>query len=423
MYDIIKLVIILKYICIDLKTFYASVECVERGLDPFKTDLVVADISRNKGAICLAISPKMKERGIKNRCRIYDIPKGIKYIVAKPRMKKYIEYSSLIYSIYLDYVSKDDIHVYSIDEAFLDVTSYLKLYNKNEVCLAKDIIEDIYKRTGITATAGVGTNMYLAKIALDIMSKHNKSYIGYLNEKLYKEKLWNHIPLTDFWGIGRGIQNRLYKHHIKTMEDITKVNPNILYKEFGVNASILIDHAYGIEPTTIKDIKEYIPKSTSISNSQILFRDYNYKEARVVLIEMIDNLVLELIKKDLYTSNISVYIGFTKEETGGIHFSVSTDLTNNYKNILNLVLNEYDYRVLEEVKIRRIGISFNNLDKKRVEQLNLFYKEDKNEIILETAVNDIKNKYGKNSILRCISLDKNATQINRNKFIGGHNAE
>ena len=412
------------YICIDLKTFFASVECVERGLDPFKTDLVVADIARSKGAICLAISPKMKERGIKNRCRIYDIPRNVKYIVAKPRMKKYIEYSARIYGIYLDYFSKDDMYVYSIDEVFIDATNYLKMYNKDEISLAKMIIDEVYKRTGICATAGIGTNMYLAKIALDILSKHNETHIAFLNEDLYKEKLWNHRPLTDFWQIGKGIENRLYKHHLKTMEDVAKCNPNILYKEFGINAEILIDHAWGLEPTTIKDVKGYKVKSKSISNSQILFRDYTFKEAKVVLTEMIDSLVLELVSKDLYTSNISVFIGFTREETGGVHFSKTTDLTNSYKKILNLVLNEYDYRIMEEYKIRRIGICFSDLDKKRYEQLNLFEEPDNgNETKLENTINNIKNKFGKNSILRCISLDKNGTQKTRNIYIGGHNAE
>ena len=412
------------YICVDLKTFFASVECVERGLDPFKTDLVVADIARSKGAICLAISPKMKERGIKNRCRIYEIPKNVRYIVAKPRMKKYIEYSAKIYGIYLDYVSKEDIHVYSIDEVFIDVTSYLKMYKKNAVCLAKDIIEDIYKRTGICATAGIGTNMYLAKIALDILSKHNKSHIAYLDEKLYQEELWNHKPLSDFWQIGRGIETRLLKYHIKTMKDITLCDPKILYKEFGINAEILIDHAYGRETCTIKEIKNYVPKSTSISISQILFRDYKYDEAKVILTEMIDNLVLELVSKKLYTSNVSVYIGFTREENFGIRFSSNIDLTNSYTNILNFILNEYSYRIPEEAKIRRIGLSFNNLDIKKYEQLNLFVKEDNTkEETLGSVINDIKNKFGKNSILRCISLDENATQKQRNAYIGGHNAE
>ena len=382
------------FICVDLKTFFASVECVERGLDPFKTDLVVADIGRSKGAICLAISPKMKERGIKNRCRIYDIPKGVKYIVAKPRMKKYIEYAAMIYGIYLDFFSKEDIYVYSIDEVFIDVTSYLKAYKKNEVALAKDIIDEVYKRTGICATAGVGTNMYLAKI------------------------------LTDFWQIGKGIETRLYKHHLRTMEDVAKASPKLLYKEFGINAEYLIDHAWGKETCTLKDIKEYRPKSSSISHSQILFRDYNYKEARVVLIEMIDVLVLELVSKDLYTSNISIFLGFSKEETGGVHFSFKCDQTNSYKKILKLILDEYDYRVIEDCKIRRIGISFNELNKKKYEQLNLFEKEDPiEETVLEKTISNLKNKFGKNTILRCISLDKNGTARDRNRYIGGHNAE
>ena len=407
------------YFVIDLKSFYASVECVERKLDPFKVDLVVADITRNKGAICLAISPKMKERGIKNRCRIYEIPKNVKPIIAKPRMKKYIEYSSKIYGIYLDYVSKEDIHVYSIDEAFLDVTSYLKMYNLNEKDLAKKIIADIKKRTGITATCGIGTNMYLAKIALDILAKHDKDNIGYLDEKLYKQLLWDHTPLTDFWQIGRGIQNRLYKHHIKTMKEVSNCNPKILYKEFGIEAEYLIDHSNGIEPMTIKEIKKYKPKSTSISNSQILFRNYNEKEARVIITEMIDNLVLELIKRNLYVNNVSVYISMSNNDH--ITFSVNVNSSNSYNAILNKVLNEYDY-VVESKIIRKIGISFNELSNKKYEQLDLFSNIDNNDYTLEKTMYNIKSKYGKNSILRCISLDENATMRIRNNYIGGHNA-
>ena len=408
------------YIIIDLKTFYASVECVERNLDPFKTDLVVADIKRNKGAICLAISPKMKARGIKNRCRIYDIPKNVKPIIAKPRMKKYIEYSAKIYGIYLDYVSKEDIHVYSIDEAFLDVTNYLKMYKMDGISLAKKIMNDIKEKTGITATAGVGTNMYLAKIALDILSKHDKSNIGYLDEELYKEKLLDHTPLTDFWQIGKGIQNRLYKHHIMTMRDILKTTPSILYKEFGVNALYLIDHANGIEPMTIKEIKSYKPVSTSISSSQILFRNYNEQEARVIIIEMLDMLTLELVKKNLYTDNISVHISLSDYDY--IHFSVNVNSSNNFKKIKNLVLNEYDYVIKSDI-IRRIGISFNGLNDKKYEQLDLFSSYEENDSRLENTINNIKDKFGKNSLLRCISLDKNATMKIRNNYIGGHNAK
>ena len=408
------------YIIIDLKTFYASVECVERNLDPFKTDLVVADIKRNKGAICLAISPKMKARGIKNRCRIYDIPKHVKPIIAKPRMKKYIEYSAKIYGIYLDYVSKEDIHVYSIDEAFLDVTNYLKMYKMDGIGLAKKIMKDIKEKTGITATAGVGTNMYLAKIALDILSKHNKSNIGYLDEELYKEKLLDHTPLTDFWQIGKGIQNRLYKHHIMTMRDILKTTPSVLYKEFGVNALYLIDHANGIEPMTIKEIKLYKPVSTSISSSQILFRNYNEKEARVIIIEMLDMLTLELVKKKLYTDNISIHISLSDYDY--IHFSVNVNSSNDFKKIKNLVLDEYDYVIKSDI-IRRIGISFNGLNDKKYEQLDLFSSYEGNDSRLENTINNIKDKFGKNSLLRCISLDKNATMKIRNNYIGGHNAK
>ena len=409
------------YLVIDLKSFYASVECVERKLDPFKVDLVVADIKRNKGAICLAISPSMKEKGIKNRCRIYEIPKNVKPIIAKPRMKKYIEYSALIYGIYLDYVAKEDIHVYSIDEAFLDVTSYLKMYNMDVITLAKTIISDIKKRTGITATCGIGTNMYLAKIALDILAKHNKDYIGYLDEKLYKELLWDHTPLTDFWQIGRGIQNRLYKHHIKTMREIANCNPKILYKEFGIEAEYLIDHSNGIEPMTIKEIKAYKPKSTSISNSQILFRNYNEKEARIIITEMIDNLVLELVKRNLYVNNVSIYISLSNSDH--ITFSVNVNSSNSYNTILNKVLNEYDYLVESNI-IRKIGISFNDLNNKKYEQLDLFNNVDNsNDSSLEKTMYNIKSKYGKNSILRCISLDENATMMIRNNYIGGHNAK
>ena len=257
------------YLCIDLKTFYASVECVERGLDPFNTNLVVADPERGKGTICLAISPKMKMLGVKNRCRIFEIPPTIKYIVATPRMKKYIEYSANIYAIYLKYFSKEDIHVYSIDEAFMDVTQYLKLYKLNPIDLAKKIIKDIFKTYGITATAGIGTNMYLAKIALDITAKHNPNNIGYLDEEKYKKELWHHKPLSDFWQIGRGIERRLNKMRIFDMYDIAHTTQKRLYKEFGVNAEYLIDHSWGKESCTIADIKAYKP-NIRISNLLVI---------------------------------------------------------------------------------------------------------------------------------------------------------
>lgn len=414
------------YLCIDLKTFYASVECVERGLDPFKTDLVVADTSRTNKTICLAISPKMKSRGIKNRCRMFEIPRYVRPIVAKPRMKKYIEYSALIYSIYLKYVDKEDIHPYSIDEMFLDITNYLKLYQKTPKEIAKMIIDDVYKKTGITATCGIGTNMYLSKIALDIMAKHKQDNVAYLDENLYKEKLWHHLPLTDFWRIGSGIESRLNRLHLKTMYDVAHADEKILYKEFGVNAKFLIDHSKGIEPCTIKDIKQYKPKSNSISNGQVLFKPYNYKMARIVLTEMIDNLTLQIIDKNLCTEGVGIYIGYLKDTIKPLKISFKLErLTNNYKEILDKVLNEYDYNINQNYDIKRINVCFFDIKEKKYEQLDLFNNLEDNNMNekLEKAIISIKNKYGKNIVLRAISYQEESTQIERNKLIGGHNAE
>ena len=232
------------YLCIDLKTFFASVECVERGLDPFKTDLVVADPSRGKGALCLAISPKMKERGIHNRCRLFEIPEDVEYLTALPRLKLYMEYSARIYGIYLRYVAKEDIHVYSIDEAFLDITSYMKLYHKDAKEFAQMLLEDVFSTTGMTATVGIGTNMYLAKIAMDIIAKHSSDFMGFLDEKSYQEKIWYYTPITDLWHIGGGTARRLAKYGVYDMHGITLLDEKILYKEFGVNAEYLIDHAW-----------------------------------------------------------------------------------------------------------------------------------------------------------------------------------
>ena len=412
------------YFCIDLKTFYASVECVERGLDPFNTDLIVADKERGKGSICLAISPKMKKRGIRNRCRVFEIPAYVHPIVAKPRMKKYIEYSALIYKIYLKYISKEDIHVYSIDEAFLDVTNYLKMYKMSPTSLAKTILKDIYDSTGITASAGIGTNLYLAKIALDIIAKHDKSNIAVLNEQRYRELLWHHIPLSDFWQIGIGTQRRLNKLHLKDMYDVVHADEKVLYKEFGVNARYLIDHAKGIEPVTIADIKRYKPKSNSISNSQVLFKDYSMDKARIVLIEMIESLVLQLVSKNLVTNSIGFIIGYSKDIASPLKVSKRFNIaTSSYKKILDILLTEYDYQVRSDLMIRKIGIWF-SVSEKCYEQLDLFSLESEdNDNIIEKTMLFIKNKFGKDSIMRGISYVDGATQIMRNKLIGGHNAE
>ncbi len=414
------------YLCIDLKTFYASVECVERGLDPFKTDLIVADPSRASGAICLAITPKMKSRGISNRCRVYEIPKNVKPIVAKPRMKKYIEYASRIYQIYLKYVHADDIHVYSIDEAFLDVTNYLHYYHSSGIQLAKMIIRDIYQNIGICATAGIGTNLYLAKIALDIIAKHEENGIGYLNERLFQEKLWDYQPLTDFWQIAGGTYRRLQKYNISTMRDITLINPNVLYKDFGINAELIIDHAYGRESCTIADIKKYRPKTKSFSHSQILYQNYSYQKAKIVLSEMLDQLVGQLIIKDYFVRQISVYIGYSKDIIPALKFSVSfSSPTRQYTEILRAVLSEYDKRIDEGTSIRRIGISFGKLEKKKFEQLNLFHNKENadNDLQLEKVTSLIRYKFGKNALLKAISYLPGATQRERNRLIGGHNAE
>lgn len=412
------------YLCIDLKTFYASVECVERGLDPFNTNLVVADPTRGKGTICLAISPKMKMLGVKNRCRIFEIPPTIKYIIATPRMKKYIEYSANIYAIYLKYFAKEDIHVYSIDEAFMDVTKYLKLYKLNPIELAKKIIKDIFKTYGITATAGIGTNMYLAKIALDITAKHNPNNIGYLDEEKYKKELWYHKPLSDFWQIGKGIERRLNKMRIFNMYDIAHTEQKRLYKEFGVNAEYLIDHSWGKESCTIADIKAYKPKTNSITNSQILFEDYSFVKARLVLKEMVELGSLRLIENNLVTGTISLYIGYSKniiKATGGTR--KLSNYTNTYSELLKAFLEIYDKTTDKSVAIRRIGVNFANVIETENVQLSLFKDQEKidEERKLELAMCSIKNKMGKNAIIRGMDLEEGATTMMRNKLIGGHN--
>ncbi len=413
------------FLCIDLKTFYASVECVERHLDPFNTNLVVADPSRGRGAICLAVTPKMKMLGVKNRCRIYEIPPNIKYIVALPRMKKYIEYSANIYAIYLKYFSKDDIHVYSIDEAFIDVTKYLKLYKVTAVELAKIVINNIFNKYGITATAGVGTNLYLAKVALDITAKHSVTNIGFLNEEKYKKELWHHRPLKDFWQIGNGIEKRLNKLRIFDMYDIAHTEPKRLYKEFGVNAEYIIDHAFGRESCTIEDIKRYNPKSNSLSNSQVLFEDYSFEKARIVLKEMVELGSLRLIEQNLSTNKIKLYVGYSKDiinSTGGTERIIN--YTNVYSELLKPFLKIYDESTNRNVGIRRIGISFDNVLETNNVQLTLFKDQTKidKEKKLELTINNIKNKMGKNKVLRGIDLQEGATAIIRNQLIGGHNS-
>lgn len=414
------------YLCIDMKSFYASVECAERGLSPFETNLVVADESRGKGAITLAISPKMKALGVKNRCRLFEIPQNIKYIVALPRMSLYIKYCADIFEIYLDYFSEEDIHQYSIDEAFIDVTDYLSVYNLTPKQLAKKIIDEIAIRTHIPATCGIGTNLFLAKIALDITAKHCKDHIGELTEESFKETLWEHTPITDFWNIAKGTANRLARYGIYTMKGITHAPEDLLYRNFGKNAKILIDHANGRESCTIAEIKSYKSKSKSISNSQILFSDYDYDKAHVVIQEMALTGCQRLIREHLIASHVGIFVGYSKDvipQSGGTMKMANS--TNVYSVVKEYVDRLYYETISKDVPIRRLGICFSGLADESAEGYDLFTDVEalERERKLENAVLEIKDRFGKNAMLRAFDLQEGSTQITRNKLIGGHNGE
>ena len=414
------------YLCIDLKSFYASVECAERGLDPFDINLVVADPSRGGGAITLAATPAIKKLGVPSRGRIFEIPKDIEYIIAPPRMSLYMEYSAKIYSIMLKYISPDDIHVYSCDEAFLDVTTYISLYKKSAKQIAQMILNDILEETNITATVGIGTNLYLAKIALDITAKHSPDNMGFLDEGIYKQKLWHHQPLTDFWQIGPGTAMRLEMLGITDMYGIAHYNGNVLYKIFGVNAEYLIDHSWGRESCTIADIKAYKPKSNSISNSQILFEDYKTQDAFLVMKEMVDVNVLQLTENHLVTNHISLYIGYSKNVIKPSRGSRKIGITtNSCKLLMEEFVLLFKKIIVKDYPIRQIGISFGNLQDEYYEQYNLFtdLEDIQRERQLQQAIVSIQNKYGKNAVLKGMNYYDKATQRKRNTLIGGHNAK
>lgn len=414
------------YACIDLKSFYASVECVERGLDPLNTCLVVADPSRGKGAITLAATAAMKKLGVKSRGRIFEIPSGIDYITAIPRMKLYMEYSAKIYEVYLRYISLEDIHVYSIDECFLDFTPYLSVYNMNAKELAKTIMKDVLKTTGIYSAAGLGTNLFLAKVALDIMAKHSSDFIGYLDEAIFKAKLWHHKPITDFWNIGQGIAARLKKYGIDDLYGITQIDEKYLYREFGINAEFLIDHAWGKEPCTIEDIHNYKSKSHSISNGQILFENYSFDDALLVVKEMVDMLSLELVEKGLETNCIYLRIGYADscvKSTGGRR--KLNQRTCSSKKLTQAIEELYTSTTYPHEAIRKINIGFDDVVEEGFSQLDLF-SNPKDEITdkqLSLAMLEIKKRYGKNAILRGMNLMPKATARKRNTLIGGHNSE
>ena len=399
-------------------------ECVERGLDPMTTNLVVADPERANGTICLAITPAMKALGVRNRCRVFEIPPDIEYIMAPPRMKQYIKCAAEIYAIYLEYISKDDIHVYSIDEAFLDVTDYLFLYNMTAKELAIKIMSDILKKTGIRSTCGIGTNLYLTKIALDITAKHSPDFIGYLDEEIYRHTLWNHKPLTDFWRVGKGTARRLERYGITTMEQIAKGHEDLLYRLFGIDAELLIDHAWGREPTTIADIKAYKPKSNCITSGQVLMGDYEFEEGKLIVKEMIDLLCLDLTDKNLITKSITLHVGYTKGACAPpAHGTTSLPIETNSDTIMIPAIEKlYKKIVNEKIPIRKINICCNNVIPEECRQYSFFdnYADlERNRKIQKTVV-ALKKKFGKNIILKGMNFEEAATTMERNRQIGGH---
>ena len=500
------------YIAIDLKSFFASVECVERKLDPLNTNLVVADKSRTEKTICLAVTPSLKQFSIPGRARLFEVVSRVKevnaerqkkapkqefrgssvfqdelkadpslkldYIVAPPRMAKYVDYSRRIYKIYLKYVAPEDIHVYSIDEVMMDVTAYLQTYGLSAAELAKKMIQDVYENTGITATAGIGTNLYLAKIAMDIMAKHAKPdengvRMAYLDERLYREKLWNHRPLTDFWRVGNGYRKKLEKYGMYTMGDVARCsvgrpdeywNEELLYRLFGINAELLIDHAWGYEPCTLEHVKAYKPSVNSLCSGQVLKEPYEYQKGRIIVQEMTELLTLDLVEKELVTDQLVLTVGYDIENIKNQKISrnyqgeVVTDHygrcvpksahgtktldapTSSTKLLTDAVLELYDSIVNPALLIRRVNLSANRLVSERelkqagsYEQLSLFQddavmispekrEELEKEKRMQQAMIRIKQKFGKNAILKGINLVEGATTIERNSQIGGHSA-
>lgn len=502
------------YIAIDLKSFYASVECIERGLDPMTTNLVVADESRTEKTICLAVSPSLKAYGISGRARLFEVVQAVKmanaerrykapnrtftgssyndtelkkdrslsidYIAAPPRMAHYIEYSTRIYNIYLKYIAPEDIHVYSIDEVFIDATDYLSTYGMTCKELAMTMILDILGTTGITATAGIGTNMYLCKVAMDIVAKHvpadaNGVRIAELDEMSYRRTLWEHRPLTDFWRVGRGYAKKLQERGMYTMGDVARCslgkpneyyNEEMLYKLFGINAELLIDHAWGWEPCTIADIKAYKPSTNSLGSGQVLHCAYSYEKARLIIREMADMLALDLVDKGLATNQMVVTIGYDienltdpqrrseykgevttdhygrkipKHAHGSINLSKHTSSS---KEIIKAVTELYERITDENLLIRRLNITANNVideelarKPKGYQQLDLFtnYEEElkrsaeeasalDKEKRMQKAMLDIKKRFGKNAILKGMNFEEDATAAQRNSQIGGHRA-
>lgn len=414
------------YMCFDLKSFFASVECVERGLDPFKTNLIVADPSRGDRTICLAATPAIKALGVKSRCRVYEIPKNIEYIMAVPRMQLYIDYSAKIYGIYLKYAAKEDIHIYSIDEIFMDATAYIAPRAKTARDFARAVMREVFEITGITATCGIGTNLYLAKIALDIISKHSDEFIGELTEESYRETLWDHLPLTDFWQINTGTVNRLARLGLRTMREIAQADGKALYKSFGVNAQLLIDHAWGRESTSISDIKAYVPRSNSISTGQVLHEGHGVKSARLLVLEMAELLSLELFKNGMAAETVTLSLSYSfSADISPVHGSISAGApTSSTKRLMELTGILYDKIAARDEYVYRLNISFERLRAESELQYDMFSSPaaQEKEKRLQGAVLGIKEKYGKNGIFKGMNLLDGAMTLERNRQIGGHKA-
>jgi DNA polymerase V len=411
-------------LCIDLKSFYASVECILRGLDPLKVNLVVADKTRGPGSVILAVSPNLKKYGVKTASRIFDIPKGLDVIYATPRMKKYLEYSSAIYNIYLNYVSKEDIHVYSIDEAFLDLTTYMKYYNMSSEEIATKIITEIVQTTGITGTCGIGDNMFLAKVALDVLAKHQPSNIAYLNVDLLKKHVWD-VPIREIWGVGHAIEKRLAHLGIHTLRGLAKYPLPGLEKEFGIIGRELLEHAYGIDSSTVQEVRNYKPLSKSFGRGQVMFEDYNYKDMYTILLETVEEIVTELVIKRLDCQLIGLGISYSKEINHGFSRQMTLGAkTNSKKTILEGFTKLYNDNI-EDYPIRRIDVRVGKLSKEDYVQTDIFTnpEDSKKEHELYLAIGEIKERFGRTAVHMAAAKDPKSTYLKRNKLIGGHNAE
>jgi len=408
-------------LCIDLKSFFASCECIEKGLDPFKYPLVVANPNQGNGAITLAVTPYLKKQGVKSRGRLFEIPSNIKYTIAKPRMNLYMQKSKEVIGIYLDFVSEEDLYIYSIDECFLDITNYLKLYNKNDEELALLILNTIKEKTGLTATCGIGPNMLIAKIAMDIEAKHNPLNISKWTYNDIENKLWPITPLSKMWGIGPRMEKNLNKLEIYSVGDLAKYNKHILKDKFGVIGNELWNHANGIDLSIIKDYKK-IAKAESFSHSQVLFKDYNENNINIIISEMVEVLASRLRKNNKQAKTIGLGIGYSKEISGGFFHTIKIDTpTDSSYEILKYCLIIFD-KFYNFLPIRKVTVSCGSLQKKENIQLNFF--EDKiqlnDEININSTIDHIKSKFGKNSLLKATNLLEDSTAIERNKKTGGH---